>query len=255
MLSIAPKSPAYNLELYPSSDGKPMAENTEQYRWIALIKENLEVVLQGTESFIAADLLWYPEVAKPPAPAPSQAPDVMVVLGRPPGRRYSYQQWEEDNKAPQVVFEILSPSNKTKKGRQEMEAKFAFYQRYGVEEYYLYDPDALRAQAWIRQGKNLMPLDRLDQWVSPRLRIRFDWQLGQALKLYTPNGSLFKTLVDLQAEVERERLEKERERLEKERERLEKERERAEKERERAEKERLTAYLRSLGIDPDAIPR
>ena len=236
MVSIAPESPRVNYSedlLYPSSDGKPMAENTEQYRWIALIKENLEVVLQGTESFIAADLLWYPKaVAEPPAPA--QAPDVMVVLGRPPGRRYSYKQWEEDNKAPQVVFEILSPSNKTKKGQREMEAKFAFYQRYGVEEYYLYDPDALHAQAWIRQKNGLMPLPQLDQWVSPRLRIRFSWQPGQALQLYTPDGTPFKTLVDLQTEVERERLEKEQE---------------------RAEKERLTAYLRSLGIDPDTIPR
>ena len=30
-------------QLYPSSDGKPMAENTQQYRWIVLIKENLEL--------------------------------------------------------------------------------------------------------------------------------------------------------------------------------------------------------------------
>ncbi len=39
------------------------------------------------------------------------APDVMVVFGRPKGRRGSYKQWQEDNIAPQVVFAILSPSN------------------------------------------------------------------------------------------------------------------------------------------------
>jgi hypothetical protein len=27
----------------PDSDGKPMADNTEQFRWIVLIKENLEI--------------------------------------------------------------------------------------------------------------------------------------------------------------------------------------------------------------------
>jgi hypothetical protein len=30
--------------LFPDSDGKPMADNTEQYRWIVIIKENLEIL-------------------------------------------------------------------------------------------------------------------------------------------------------------------------------------------------------------------
>ena len=61
----------------------------------------------------------------------------MVAFGRPKGYRGSYKQWEEDGIAPQVVFEILSPGNR----RDEMVRKFAFYERYGVEEYYIYDPD------------------------------------------------------------------------------------------------------------------
>ncbi len=75
------------------------------------------------------------------------ANDVMVVFGRPKGRRGSYKQWQEDNIAPQVVFEILSPSNSL----EEMERKLLFYQRYGVEEYYLYDPDSHNFQGWWRQ--------------------------------------------------------------------------------------------------------
>ncbi len=27
--------------IYPDSDGQPMADNTQQFRWIAFIKENL----------------------------------------------------------------------------------------------------------------------------------------------------------------------------------------------------------------------
>ena len=30
------------LEQYPDSDGQPMADNTKQFRWIVVIKENLE---------------------------------------------------------------------------------------------------------------------------------------------------------------------------------------------------------------------
>ncbi len=66
--------------LYPSSDGNPMAENTIQYRWIVIIKENLEIIFVKTSDvFIAADLLWYPMPVQSP-PAPAQAPDVMLVF-------------------------------------------------------------------------------------------------------------------------------------------------------------------------------
>ena len=44
-------------QLYPSSDGKPMADNTLQYRWIVLIKENLEIILAAfPDVFIAAEI-------------------------------------------------------------------------------------------------------------------------------------------------------------------------------------------------------
>jgi hypothetical protein len=47
--------------IYPESDGKPMAENTLQFEWIALIKLNLEACfVQHPDVFIAAVLFWYP---------------------------------------------------------------------------------------------------------------------------------------------------------------------------------------------------
>ena len=113
--------------LYPDSDGKPMADNTEQYRWIVLIKENLEILFANNDNvLIAGDLLWYPVRSQLIAPT---APDVMVALGRPKQKRRSYRQWQEDNIPPQVVFEILSYGNDTK----EMDRKLEFYDTYGVE--------------------------------------------------------------------------------------------------------------------------
>ena len=58
-------------------------------------------------------------------------------FGRPKGNRGSYKQWEEAGIAPQVVFEILSPGNRF----HAMQQKFQFYEKHGVEEYYIYDPD------------------------------------------------------------------------------------------------------------------
>jgi Uma2 family endonuclease len=46
---------------YPDSDGNPMSDNTEQYRWIVIIKENLEIMFADDPNvFVAGDLLWYP---------------------------------------------------------------------------------------------------------------------------------------------------------------------------------------------------
>ncbi len=47
--------------VYPDSDGQPMADNTLQFQWIVVIKENLEVLFADDPNvFVAGDLLWYP---------------------------------------------------------------------------------------------------------------------------------------------------------------------------------------------------
>ena len=47
--------------IYPDSDGQPMADNTKQFRWIVVIKENLELLFaDNPDVFVAGDLLWYP---------------------------------------------------------------------------------------------------------------------------------------------------------------------------------------------------
>ena len=117
-------APTRAIEHYPDSDGKPIAENTWQFEWIATIKQGLEAQYRDDpDVFVAGDLLWYPVEGKPKI---RMAPDVLVAFGRPKGQRGSYKQWEEGGIPPQVVFEILSPGNRFR----EMLRKFRFYQRY-----------------------------------------------------------------------------------------------------------------------------
>ncbi|MGB3572565.1 MAG: Uma2 family endonuclease, partial [Phormidesmis sp.] len=154
--------------IYPDSDGQPMADNTEQFKWIVTIKENLELIYADRpDVFVAGDLLWYPVEGNNKI---RQAPDAMVAFGRPKGYRGSYIQWKEDNIAPQVVFEILSPGNR----RTEMARKLLFYERYGVDEYYEYDPYNIELIGFERQGEGLEAIDSLDGWQSPRLNIQFE---------------------------------------------------------------------------------
>jgi Uma2 family endonuclease len=175
--------------IYPDSDGKPIADNTLQFQWIVKIKENLEALFANQpDVFVAGDLLWYPVEGSPKI---RRAPDAMVVFGRPKGYRGSYLQWREDNLAPHVVFEVLSPKNTA----SEMAGKHLFYQYYGVEEYYLYDPDDNYLSGWRRVGKQLLPIYDLEGWVSPRLGIRFQPALD-TLRIFYPDGKPFLTFVE-----------------------------------------------------------
>ncbi|GAB4298845.1 MAG: Uma2 family endonuclease [Oscillatoriaceae cyanobacterium] len=231
--------------IYPESDGKPMADNTKQFRWIVLIKENLEILFaENPDVFIAGDLLWYPQEGSQGC----QAPDAMVVFGRPKGDRSSYKQWKESNIAPQVVFEILSPSNTV----TEMSKKLLFYQQHGVEEYYIYDPDGGEFVGMQRREGQLQDIQEVNGWVSPRLGIKFEIA-ENTLKIYRPDGRQFLTPLELDQLREQERIRAEQERL-----RAEQERTRAEQERIRADEaaarvKLLEARLRSLGIDPEQM--
>jgi len=220
---------------YPQSDGQPMADNTRQFRWIVTIQGGLDALFRDDpQVFVAGDLLWYPVEGHPEI---CMAPDVLVALGRPKGDRGSYLQWEEGGITPQVVFEILSPGNTI----AQMMRKFRFYERYGVAEYYLYNPDTGELSGWQRQGDTLEEIEPMAGWVSPRLGVRFEIETG-VLQLYQPDGERFATYVELT-----EQREQERQRAEQEHQRAERERQRAEQEHQRAE--RLAARLRALGIE------
>jgi Uma2 family endonuclease len=176
--------------IYPDSDGKPMADNTKQFELIVEIKKGLDLLyINEPNVFIAGDLFWYPVQGQSKIVT---APDVMAVFGRPKGDRGSYKQWEEENIAPQVVFEILSPSN----DRIEMSKKLLFFDRHQVEEYYLYDPETNLLDIWIRTSEGLEPIAQSDNWISPRLGVRFDTSTG-SLQLYKPDGTKFYSYIEV----------------------------------------------------------
>jgi Uma2 family endonuclease len=210
---------------YPDRDGNPMSDNTKQFRWIVTIKENLECLFADRPNvFVAGDLLWYPIEGDNKTRV---APDAMVVVGRPKGDRGSYKQWEEANIAPQVVFEILSPGNT----KAEMSRKLLWYDRFGVEEYYIYDPDRHEFQGYLRQDGFLAEITAIDAWVSPRLNIRFEFTAVD-FQIFYPNGDRFVTQTEMLARAET-----------------------AEQRAETAEQRAavLAAKLRELGIDPNQL--
>jgi Uma2 family endonuclease len=180
---------------YPESDGLPMSDNTKQFEWIVTLADNIKALFHGRDDvFVCGNQNWYPVEGHPEICA---APDVYAVFGRPRGHRPSYKQWEEGNVPMTVVFEIRSPKNTD----EEMAAKHLFYEEYGVEEYYLYDPDADSLQAYVRRGSVLARMRFAKEYVSPRMGIRFDLS-GEEMVVYHPDGQRFLTFEELKVRAD-----------------------------------------------------
>jgi Uma2 family endonuclease len=223
------QSPDQSNIIYPDDNGEPMSDNTEQFRLIVWIKENLELLFANVANvFVAGNLLWYPVEGNNKI---SQAPDAMVVFGY----RGSYQQWLEENIVPQVVFEIWSPGNRP----APMIQKFKFYERHGVEEYYLYDPQNVELTGWRLVDEQLEAIAQMDGWVSPRLGVRFGLSEESGLQMFGPSGEPFVSFVELaqlreQAETRAQQAE-------------------GLLEQERSRSQALEARLREMGIDPNQL--
>src|SRR5262249_48195823 len=143
--------PASDVIDYPYCDGEPVADSPLQFDWLVLLFAGLEAQYRDANVMIASNCFWYPVEGEPKTVG---APDIMVVFGRPKQHRKSYMQWKEEGIGPQATMEVRSPSNSSK----NLQKTFRFYERFGIEEYYLIDPWTDRLEGWKREGKKLKPI-------------------------------------------------------------------------------------------------
>jgi Uma2 family endonuclease len=176
------------------------------------LKEHFRVV---PDVYVAGNLLLYYVEGQPRF---CVAPDAFVVRGVPKGRRKVYKLWQE-GKGPCLAVEVTSDSTRD----EDLETKKDVYERLGVEEYILFDP----------QGDYLDPTLQAHRLVAGRYQPLLPERDGSILSrttgiLFRPMGERLQ-LVDaasgtvyLRDEEEREenrKLKKELERLRRELER------------------------------------
>ena len=127
-----PIVPAAAIE-YPSSDGKPLAENDAQLHAILYAVGALRVYYAArADVYVSGDLLVYYEEGNLRV---SVAPDAFVVFGVEDRMRMNYKVWEE-GKGPDFVLEVASPNT----WKEDVERKPGIYAGLGVGEYFLFDP-------------------------------------------------------------------------------------------------------------------
>ena len=130
----------------PSEEDEPVTQGTDQLVAIVDCFNSLRLHWRGRRDvFVGADQFvhWDRSYHSRKNPTnPPLAPDVYVAFGVADRPRLSYVVWEE-GKPPDFVLEVVSPSSRR---RDEKEKPLA-YAKYGVPEFFLYDPAAKPAPA------------------------------------------------------------------------------------------------------------
>jgi Uma2 family endonuclease len=227
---------AVDPNVYPESDGQPMAENEVQLFLMLALIAHLRSKLGGPDAHVGGDMFWYPVRGQPSI---VRAPDVFVAFGRPqePKRR-SWKSWEEDDHPLDFVLEVVSPSNSW----YELARLLLFYERHGVREYVVVDSERGTVEVFRRSENALVPVPDADG-VSELTRIRLvavdagidviDLDLGRVLEPHE-----LRALAD-----------SERDRADAERDRADAERRRADLAEDRVQA--LEARLRAAGSGPN----
>ena len=217
---------------YPSSDGKPMAENDwHRDQMLEVIETLAHHFRNQPDVYVSGNLLWF---YRRNDRRRHVSPDVMVSFGVPKGKRMNYLQWVEGH-APQVVIELTSKTTRS----EDLGRKLFIYEDEGVQEYYLFDPRQTylkpRFRAYHRLGEQLVSVIG-ETIASPHLGLDLLVE-SDKLRFRCPRTQRILLTPSERAEAEAERADAEAQRAETEAARADAETQRADAETQRAETE------------------
>lgn len=187
---------------YPESHEDDMGETTIHYTLISDFVKMLKLFFaERDDVFIAANLNLYYEKNKP---RKYHTPDIMVVFGIPNQDRKVYKLWEE-RQFPQVIFEVASDTT----WKKDISDKVEVYEKFGVEEYYLLDPEnaylPLPLMAYRRgeNGRLRLEFTEDNRIFSPSLNLEIIWENRKFRLFDSVNQEFLLTIEELKAELDR----------------------------------------------------
>ncbi len=207
---MLPVMPFTSNHLYPTSDGRPMAE-TDYHR---ILMTEIIAVLKAhyaadPDTYVTGNLLLF---YRPNHKRRHVSPDCMVVFGVPKMDRLNYLTWEE-GKGPDVVIELTSKTTR----REDVTTKFELYRDVlKAKEYFLFDPleDYLTPSMQgyrLRAGEYQSIRVKGGRLPSSQLGLHLERD-GQALRLWDPTTGEWLPTPDEVIEAEREKADAERQR-------------------------------------------
>lgn len=129
-------APTQESQLYPDTDGKPMAVSDNHRRVLTRILQLLEQFFrEDPDVYVSGDLLMYYVQGDPRKVV---APDALVSFGIGQKSRRTYLVWEE-GKTPDFAMEMASESTY----RNDLTEKMSLYADLGITDYFLCDIEGL----------------------------------------------------------------------------------------------------------------
>ena len=131
-----PYAPTDTTDLYPETDGKPMAASDFHLEILIQLLQTLKAhFAQMPDVYVSGDILTYYTEGDPRAVI---APDVLISYGIGQKQRHIYKVWEE-GKPPDFVIEFSSKTTY----QNDLTGKMTIYAALGIPNYFLYDAEAL----------------------------------------------------------------------------------------------------------------
>ncbi len=127
-------APTETADLYPESDGKPVAETDLHIDGIYQMRQMFRAhFAQTPDVYVSGNIMMYYEDSRPPK---AVSPDLLVTFGIGKKPRRTYKIWEE-GKPPDVVVEFSSKGTV----QTDLVRKKELYAELGIPEYFLCDVD------------------------------------------------------------------------------------------------------------------
>lgn len=207
---MLPVVPFTSNHLYPTSDGRPMAETDYHRKLMTVLIQVLDArYAADPDAYVSGNLLLF---YRPNDKRRHVSPDCFVVFGVPKMDRLNYLTWEE-GKGPDVVLELTSKTTR----REDVDTKFALYRdTLKVKEYFLFDPfeDYLTPsmQGFRLRAGEYRPIRHKNGRLPSRFLGLHLERSGPALRLWDPATGRWLPTPDEVIDTERERADAERQR-------------------------------------------
>lgn len=137
-----PSSPPEEEVHYPDSDGSFLFQNFKHSADLLYAAEAVKRHLGTSRYVLAVDVFFYFREGDNKA---SLGPDLLVTLDHEFKGSGTYQTWVE-GRLPDFILEVVSPSSVT----NDKKLKKGAYERLGIKEYFLYDPDTEQSRSPVK---------------------------------------------------------------------------------------------------------